>query len=55
MLACVAQAFSRSKAREGDTLPEREPESIVVVEGPTPRTDMHAHIIVSRKDRSNDD
>ncbi|AQR65001.1 ATP-dependent DNA helicase DinG [Aquaspirillum sp. LM1] len=35
MLACVAQAFARSKVREGDALPEREGESIVVVEGPT--------------------
>ena len=35
MLACVAQAFARSKVRDGDALPEREGESIVVVEGPT--------------------
>jgi ATP-dependent DNA helicase DinG len=35
MLASIAQAFARSKPREGDALPERNGESIVVVEGPT--------------------
>src|SRR5574343_1098595 len=35
MLASIAQEFARSKPREGDALPERNGESIVVVEGPT--------------------
>ena len=36
MLAAVANAFARSKTRaEGQEAPEREGESIVVVEGPT--------------------
>ena len=35
MLAEIANAFSRSKNKEGDELPEREGESIIVVEGPT--------------------
>lgn len=36
MLAAIANAFSRSKTRaEGEDAPEREGESIVVIEGPT--------------------
>ncbi|WP_066569841.1 ATP-dependent DNA helicase DinG [Snodgrassella sp. CFCC 13594] len=35
MIAAIAQAFSRSQSVSGEAAPEREGESIVVVEGPT--------------------
>ena len=35
MLAAIAQAFARSQERDGDALPDRQGESLVVIEGPT--------------------
>ena len=35
MIACIANALSRALERTGDALPQRDGESIVVVEGPT--------------------